>query len=286
MNDDAAPPALAGDSGLPGDPAFSGVEAIDAAVAALAARPHVAVALDFDGVLAPFDPDPMAVTMAEGTPEVLAEIARTEGMTLAVISGRRLPDIVQLAAPPVGALLATSHGAEHSIVTASGVESAPAALTPEQAALLERLDTDLAEIAGRVPGTWVETKPYARAFHTRRAAAADAETASAAALAGPGALPGTHTITGKAVVEIAVVSTTKADGVAWVRSLAAEQAGVAPEEVGVLFVGDDRTDEDALRALGPGDLGVKVGPGETAARLRVPDEPAVVDLLRRLLAAR
>lgn len=276
MTDPAAPAAAADSSG----------EAIDAAVAALAARPHVAVALDFDGVLAPFDPDPMAVTMADGAAEVLAEITQRPGMTLALISGRRLPDIVQLATPPVGALLATSHGAERSIVTASGIESAPAALTPEQTDLLGRLDSDLAEIVSRAPGTWVETKPYARAFHTRRATPDDAETASAAALAGPAALPGTHTITGKAVVEIAVVSTTKADGVAWVRSLTATQAGVEEDAVGVLFVGDDRTDEDALRALGPGDLGVKVGPGETAARLRVPDEPAVVDLLRRLLAAR
>ncbi|OJX97500.1 MAG: trehalose-phosphatase [Micrococcales bacterium 73-15] len=266
-------------------------DGIDDAVAALAARPHVAVALDFDGVLAPLGSDPMAVRMVDGADAVLARIAAAPGMTLALVSGRRLPDILRLARPPRGTLLATSHGAEHSEVTGEGedgplAETTPAELDDDEARLLERLDDGLSTIASSASGVWVERKPYARALHTRQAAASDAEAAERAALAGPATLPGTHTITGKAVVEIAVVSVTKADGVAWVRETAARRAGVPDSEVALLFAGDDRTDEDALRALRPGDLGVKVGAGETAARLRVPDEAAVVDLLRRLLEAR
>lgn len=259
---------------------------IDDDVATLATRPVVAVALDFDGVLAPFHSDPMAVAMVDGAAEVLARIAATPGLALALISGRRLPDILLLAEPPTGALLATSHGAERSLVTDAGVESAPVELTPDQTALLDRLHAELGRIAGGAPGVWVEEKPFGRSLHTRRSSPADAEAAAEAALAGPASWPGTHTISGKAVVEIAVVSTTKADGVAWVREQVAAEAGVPVSSVAVLFAGDDRTDEDALRALLPGDLGVKVGPGETAARLRVRDEAAVVDLLRRLLAAR
>lgn len=266
--------------------AYATAQEIDDDVAALAAHPHLAVALDFDGVLAPFDLKPLEVKMVPGAAAVLAAIAAAPGMTLALVSGRRMPDILRLAAPPHGALLATSHGAERSVVTAEGVESAPAGLSPEQVALLDRVDAQLQALVRECPGAWVETKPFARALHTRGAAPESALVASAAALAGPAALPGTHTIEGKSVVEIAVVAVTKADGVAWVRAEAARRAGVAPREVAVLFAGDDRTDEDALRALGPGDLGVKVGPGETAARVRVPDEHAVVELLGRLLAAR
>lgn len=269
-----------------GSVAYATAREIDDDVAALAARPYVAVALDFDGVLAPFDIKPLEVRMVTGAAEALAEIAATPGMTLALVSGRRMPDIVRLAAPPRGALLATSHGAERSVITSDGVESAPTGLSSEQSALLERVDEGLQVLARECPGAWVETKPFARALHTRGAAPAAARIASAAALAGPAALPGTHTIEGKSVVEIAVVAVTKADGVAWVREEAARRAGVRPAEVAVLFAGDDRTDEDALRSLGPHDLGVKVGPGATAARIRVPDEPAVVDLLNRLLAAR
>jgi trehalose 6-phosphate phosphatase len=47
----------------------------------------------------------------------------------------------------------------------------------------------------------------------------------------------------------------------------------------VLFAGDDVTDEDALRSLGPQDLGVRVGGGETTASLRVDDIAAFVAVL-------
>ena len=40
---------------------------------------------------------------------------------------------------------------------------------------------------------------------------------------------------------------------------------------GALYLGDDVTDEDGFRALGPGDVSVKIGDGETAADHRVPD---------------
>jgi hypothetical protein len=54
----------------------------------------------------------------------------------------------------------------------------------------------------------------------------------------------------------------------------------------VLFAGDDVTDEDALRSLQPGDVGVRVGPGETAATVRVAGIPELAALLTRLARER
>ena len=54
----------------------------------------------------------------------------------------------------------------------------------------------------------------------------------------------------------------------------------------VVFAGDDVTDEDALRALEEGDLGIRVGPGETAASLRVADPGELAAVLTRLAALR
>jgi len=55
---------------------------------------------------------------------------------------------------------------------------------------------------------------------------------------------------------------------------------------GILFAGDDVTDEDALRVLGDGDLGVRVGAGETAATLRVESPQQIAELLEVIASER
>ena len=55
----------------------------------------------------------------------------------------------------------------------------------------------------------------------------------------------------------------------------------------VLFAGDDLTDEDALRSLPAGDVGVHVGAGQaTAATVVVPDIPAFAAFLDELVTLR
>jgi trehalose 6-phosphate phosphatase len=54
------------------------------------------------------------------------------------------------------------------------------------------------------------------------------------------------------------------------------------DATGILFAGDDVTDEDAMRVLGAGDLGVRVGPGESAAALRVDSPQQIAALLEAL----
>jgi trehalose 6-phosphate phosphatase len=59
--------------------------------------------------------------------------------------------------------------------------------------------------------------------------------------------------------------------------LAGELAAAA-----TVYLGDDLTDEDGFRALGPSDVTVKIGDGETAARHRVPDPAGALAVLERL----
>jgi trehalose-phosphatase len=82
---------------------------------------------------------------------------------------------------------------------------------------------------------------------------------------------------GKEVLELAVTDADKGTALLRLR----DDLGA----VATVYLGDDRTDEDAFRALSPGDLTVKVGEGETAARYRVADPAAVVRLLETLADA-
>jgi trehalose 6-phosphate phosphatase len=119
---------------------------------------------------------------------------------------------------------------------------------------------------------WIEPKEYGLGVHTRTA---DAETARAARdlvdeLVGAQA-PAWRRRTGHDILEFAFRHEGKDSAVARLR----ERVGATA----VLFAGDDVTDEDALRSLGPQDLGVRVGGGESAASLRVDDIAAFVTVL-------
>ena len=90
---------------------------------------------------------------------------------------------------------------------------------------------------------------------------------------------GTRTLTeGKAVLEFAVISTDKGEAVDILRDQHDASA--------VVFFGDDVTDEKAFRRLRDGDVGVKVGPGDTAARYRIETPDDVATALEYILNAR
>ena len=53
----------------------------------------------------------------------------------------------------------------------------------------------------------------------------------------------------------------------------------------IVYVGDDKTDEEAFAMLGPDDVAIKVGAGPTAADHRLLDTESVVDWLRLTASA-
>jgi trehalose-6-phosphatase len=60
-----------------------------------------------------------------------------------------------------------------------------------------------------------------------------------------------------------------------------ELAGGRP----ALYIGDDTTDETVFAVLGPLDVGIKVGEGETEAPYRVEDVDGVVTILEKIALA-
>lgn len=241
------------------------------------ARRPVLLALDFDGTLAPLQDDPQASRILPAAVTALRELAgHPEAVRLTLVSGRALADLHRLADVPPGTVLIGSHGAERARVEAHGLDREVITLADGQADRLARLGGELQAAARGRDGVWVETKPAAAVLHTRMADLATAEAAEAEAL-GIGERWGSVVLHGKKVVEVSVLDADKGTALAALR-----------DEIGagaVVYAGDDVTDEHAFEVLGPGDLAIKVGAGETLAGYRCADPEALAALLADLATA-
>jgi trehalose 6-phosphate synthase/phosphatase len=244
-------------------------------------RDQVLIATDFDGVLAPIVSDPDAATPLPSSVHALGALTAADGVTVALVSGREIADLRKVASPPAGALLVGSHGAQVS--DPQDGDDAQTPLDRTQTGLLRLVGDELDQIAGHYPGANVERKPTSAVLHTRRASRADAARATTRALEGPAARPGVHLTQGKEVVELAVVTATKGAAL----NLLRDRLGLAFRTGGVLYIGDDVTDERAFAVLDDdsGDVTIKVGPGQTQARHRI-EGPEDVSTLLEYLAAR
>ena len=233
----------------------------------LAAAPRLLVALDFDGTLAPIVEVP---SDARALPEALTAIrglAALPGTTVALVSGRALADLAALSGLGSPVRLVGSHGFEP--------DDGAVPLDDDQRALLARLTAQVDALVDGTPGVRIDTKPAGMAVHVRAAAPDVGARVLDALRAGPAAQPGVLTTPGKAVLDLAVTEMNKGEAVDRLRGDAA-----------VFFAGDDVTDETVFARLRPGDVGVKVGEGETAAHYRVADPAEVAAVLQDLLAAR
>ncbi len=281
----------------------------------ICAAERLLVAVDFDGTLAPIvdnPPDARAIPMSMESLHAISDLPDT---AVAIVSGRSLADLQALIGDPGGLYLIGSHGAERRLPpghVAAGVSGpnlggakthapdrpaaewqapdrpatespaagapGPRALTEAESGTLGWLRRALEEVQHRHPAIRLEHKPVGVAVHLRQTDDADAAAVIREVAAEIAADPGIRTMFGKKVVELSVMAVDKG---AALQALSA-QTGTTD----VVYVGDDVTDENAFTGLGPHDLGVKVGPGDTAARLRVESPTAVADLLGVLLSAR
>lgn len=246
----------------------------DADLTALATTPRLVVALDFDGTASPLVVDPMA---ARALPEVVVQMNRLAAMpdtVVAYVSGRSMHDLREITEHTDDSVvvLAGSHGAQYWF-PGEGAADAPGDAT--EAGAREELWAAARPIIDRYEGAELEPKTFGMGVHTRRA---DRETeekvfAEIDALVAE-RFPHWRRRAGHRVLEFSS------------RNEGKDAAMIALRErfdaTGILFAGDDVTDEDAMRVLQEGDLGVRVGPGESAATLRVDSPQQIAALLETL----
>ncbi|WP_221584066.1 trehalose-phosphatase [Microbacterium sp. G2-8] len=255
---------------------------VDARLRHLAGLPRLLVAVDFDGTLSPLVADPMSARATPDAKAAVAALAATPGTTVAFVSGRSLADLRVIAehddASPVW--LAGSHGAEHWRPAGVPPRMRPVALDDDRAVgQAERVIGEAHGLVEPFDGAWIEDKSFGFALHTRTASPDVEERAGAAldALMSERA-PRWRRRVGKHVLEYSWRHEGKDTAIAELREETAADA--------VVFAGDDVTDEDALRSLEDGDLGIRVGEGETAADVTVADTPELAAVLTALAAYR
>jgi trehalose 6-phosphate phosphatase len=246
-------------------------------LAELAVTERLLVALDFDGTLAPVVDDP---AKARALPENRAAVRRLSALPatrVALVTGRALDSLEDVAGAGDETLLVGSHGVEVRLDSPDDAFT----LDEEEQARLGLLGDVLDQVADNLDEVWVEVKPAGFALHTRMATDKNSRIAHLVALSETRAEINDLTVRrGKDVLEFSVRSTTKGEAVEHLRRYTRSTA--------VFYAGDDVTDEDAFEALGPQDLGLKIGSGTTVADHRVdsPDEVArVLTLLADLREA-
>jgi trehalose 6-phosphate phosphatase len=244
---------------------------LDRALEAVARVPVLLVATDYDGTLAAIVDDPAQARPVRESIVALRALATLGSTHAAVISGRSLADLAALSALDGQVMLVGSHGSEFD-------QDFVRSLTKQQVELRQQVLDEMHRLAARDPKFKVETKPASIAFHYRNVDDGVASTAVDELLAGAATWADVRVKTGKKVLELAVVHTSKGDAIDALRHRVGAGA--------VVYFGDDVTDEDAFARLQGPDVAVKVGSGETAASHRIADPTEVARRLARLACLR
>ena len=225
--------------------------------------------LDFDGTLVPIIDNPDGVRLDAPMRRILGRLTRKPGLSVYIMSGRRLADLRRRVRVS-GIHLLGLHG----------WESRGAALPPSQKQILHEAKVWLAQNLPAQPGVLLEDKGYALAVHYRMAKLPAVRIAQKVLRSARDHFrPGLRLLKGKKIWELlprAIVGKGPAT-----QSLLAE----LPTDTLPIFIGDDTSDESAFAVL-PHGLAVHVGGNtQTKARFCLRDPAEVREFLERLGAA-
>lgn len=234
---------------------------------------EIALFLDFDGTLAAIAPHPGEARLDGSVRETLARLSRKRHIVTTIISGRALEDLrARVGLPRI--VYAGNHGLEIDGGELHYVDPVAAAARDELRRVTDRLAWELRTLAGVL----VEYKGLATAIHFRTAARADVPWIERSVRhAVERAAVGLRLVSGKEIWEILPRTN-------WHKGLAVRWilARVGGEGTLCVYFGDDRTDEDAFRAL-PEAITIRVGrDAGTLAKYQVSGPAAVHEFLHRL----
>jgi trehalose 6-phosphate phosphatase len=236
---------------------------------------RVAMFLDYDGTLTQIVSHPEDAWLSDSMRQALRQLAAR--MPVAILSGRDLDDVRQRV-DIAGIVYAGSHGFDiagpHGLRRQMGSEFLPK---------LDRAKKELQQALDGISGARVERKRFSIAAHYRNVKEENVPRVKQAV----GEVAWRHRelrkMTGKKVHELQPdIDWHKGRALMWLlKTLGLEAGKVFP-----IYIGDDRTDEDAFRALESRGIGILVSeaPRHTAASYSLKDSAEVDRFLRALIA--
>jgi len=232
-----------------------------------------AVFLDYDGTLTAIVSDPKDALLSDSMRQTLQALVMRA--SVAVLSGRDLDDVRKRVAIDT-IVYAGSHGFDIA---------GPRGLRRQEATkflpALDAAEKELREKLAGIAGALIERKRFSIAAHYRKVNENDfpkLERAVSEVVARHREL---RRMDGKKVYELLPYTEwDKGKAVLWLlENLGLERAGACP-----IYIGDDRTDEDAFRALEQRGVGILVSeePRPTAANYSLKDPTEVERFLREV----
>jgi trehalose-phosphatase len=230
---------------------------------------HVSILLDFDGTLVRLERRPEDVHVPGSVGEALNRLISAKNVHVAIVSGRRVAELREFL-PFEGLRYYGVHGIECD----AGQVIAPSSETRLALRSAKRLVR--VEVA-HLPGILIEDKGLGFAVHYRLATQRIKNMADIRlrAIMAPWSKR-LHLLDGKKVWEVLPVEVTG-------KSVAVKHSRAGKwKQALVVYIGDDRSDEEAFRHL-PEAISIRVGAkSRTAARYYLKDPAEVVRFLARL----
>jgi len=234
-----------------------------------------AVFLDYDGTLTPIVSQPEKALLSDSLRRALQALVMQA--PVAILSGRDLDDVRQRV--NISAIVyAGSHGFD-----IAGPRGLRKELATEFLPRLDIVEKEIGEQLTGIPGARLERKRFSIAAHYRNVNESDVPKVERAVSEVAARHRELRKMDGKKVHELLPdIDWDKGKAVLWLlENLGLERAKVRP-----IYIGDDRTDEDAFRALEKSGVGILVSeePRPTAARYLLKDPAEVERFLRELVA--
>jgi trehalose-phosphatase len=234
---------------------------------------RLAVFLDYDGTLTAIVSRPEDAWLPDSMRETLRSLAAR--VPVAILSGRDLDDVRGRVLVD-GIVYAGSHGFD--IAGAGGLRREfGAAHLP----VLDAAEKELREALDEIPGAQLERKHFSVAAHYRNVNENDASRVALAVDAVATRHRELRRMDGKKVYELLPdIDWNKGKAALWLlETLGLEDRNALP-----IYIGDDRTDEDAFRALEKRGVAILVSeqPQETAASYRLSNSEEVERFLRQI----